>query len=91
MTSIIDVFGVTMIARLIREANACLVVLLQKIGVFTFSPISSSRNRSHNASCVAVAAAIYSASIVLKATVGCDLDCQLIGPPASKNAYPEID
>ena len=52
------------------------------IGVDTFSPIFR-RNRNQKASCAAVAAAIHSASIVLSATVDCDLDYQLIRPPAS--------
>ena len=80
--STINVFRITTITRVIREFNARLVAL---------SPTSSSRDRSQKTSCVAVAAAIYSAPIVLRATIDYDHDCHLIGPPARNNAYPEIE
>jgi hypothetical protein len=53
--------------------------------------ISASRFRSHVASRDASETAIYSASHVDSATIGCLLDSQVIGAPASRNRYPLVD
>ena len=52
---------------------------------------SISKLRSHVASRAASEAAMYSASHVDKATIGCLLDSQVIGPPLSINRYPLVD
>ena len=48
--------------------------------------ISFSNERSHSASCNAKLAAIYSASVDDRATIGCFLLVQLINPPHRKYA-----
>ena len=53
--------------------------------------ISASRFRSHITSRVTSEAAIYSASHVNSATIGCLLDPQAMGIPALRNRYPLID
>jgi hypothetical protein len=53
--------------------------------------ISASKFRSHVASRAASEAAMYSASHVDKATIGCLLDPQAMGVPAPKNRYPLVD
>ena len=67
-----------------EKLKQALLSSFNTIGIATFSPISSSGNRSQNAYYEAVAAAMYSASIVLMATAGWDLDCPLIEPLARK-------
>ena len=57
--------------------------------VLTPSPLSSFL--SHNASLTACAAAMYSASEVDAATVGCSLLLQLIAPPYMVNTHPVVD
>ena len=47
--------------------------------------------RSLNASCAAIARAIYSASAVDRVTLVCFLLLQLIAAPLSWNGYPEVD
>jgi hypothetical protein len=53
--------------------------------------ISASMFRSHVASRAASEAAIYSASHVNRATIGCLFDPQAMGPPAPRNKYPLVD
>jgi hypothetical protein len=53
--------------------------------------ISASRFRSHIASRDTSKAAIYSASHVNSAIIGCLLDPQAMGAPAPRNRYPLID
>jgi hypothetical protein len=52
---------------------------------------SPKKVRNQIASFVAWFAAIYSASTVDNATVGCFLDCQVIAAPLSKKMYPVTD
>jgi hypothetical protein len=53
--------------------------------------ISASRFRSHIASRAASDVAIYSASHVDRATMGCLLDSQAMGVLAPRNRYPLVD
>jgi hypothetical protein len=53
--------------------------------------ISASRFRSHIVSRAALEVAIYSASHVDSATIGCLLDPQAMGALAPKNRYPLVD
>jgi hypothetical protein len=53
--------------------------------------ISTNRFRSHITSRDASEAAIYSASHVDSATIGCLLDSQAMGIPAPRNRYPLVD
>ena len=53
--------------------------------------ISASRFRSHIASRAASEAAMYSASHVNRATIGCLFDPQAMGAPAPRNRYPLVD
>ena len=53
--------------------------------------ISASRFRSHVALRAASEAVTYSASHVDSATIGCLLDPQAMGAPASRNRYPLVD
>ena len=53
--------------------------------------ISASRFRSHVTSRDTSEAAIYSASHIDNATIGCLLDPQAMGTPAPRNKYPLVD
>jgi hypothetical protein len=53
--------------------------------------ISASRYRSHIASRATSDAATYSASHVDRATIGCLLDPQAMGPLEPRNRYPLVD
>ena len=65
MMSEVNVFRVTMISRIIRKTNTSIVILSKH----NWCSDVETHLLQQNASCVAVAADIYSASIVLSATV----------------------
>ena len=63
-----------------------MVVLL-----FCLKPIELKKERNYAASCVAVQRAIYSASVVERATTDCLVDFQDIGLSLKTNVYSDVD
>lgn len=61
------------------------------VGMFIENPNSLRSDLIHKASCVALVRAIYSASVDERATMGCSLDCQVIGEFPKKKTFPEVD
>ena len=62
-----------------------------EVGASGFSPSSVNSCRIHTFSWVAFDKAMYSASILDNATVGCFLELHVVAPPESIDTYPEID
>jgi hypothetical protein len=77
------------------EFIAYLIVpqLLTNIGVGDFAacPSSANNDQIHLFSWVALARAIYSTSMLERATVGCFFELQVMAPPESVEMYSEID
>ncbi|KAK2431447.1 hypothetical protein QL285_029671 [Trifolium repens] len=74
------------LARLIVD----LLSIISFRGLFTSIFRSCSKFRIHTAWQAVRAPAIYSASQVDRATTGCFLEHQEIGPPRNLNKYPEV-
>ena len=64
---------------------------INRVGSLSSFPNSSCSMRWWMTSCTTLVQAMYSASVLLRATVGCSLEFQLIAAPASITMYPVVD
>jgi hypothetical protein len=91
VVSHVDVFGAIMSNRILGELNGGIVVVENGKGTRDRVSERFKRVRSQTACRVASAEAMYSASAVERAVVGCRRDFQATGPPKARKRYPVVD